>query len=564
MTFSTITTPFSYKGSYWAFSSFEESGKEQVYLKNVRESCSKTDYKLFKIDVIYRGEKVDYSCTGYINKLVLSCKFCEIEVFFSSKDTVCVYTDDPNTSLEFTLLFNGGYSFFYNKNISNTEYTMLNLPQNRINIAMLVKAGEIIPCAQNKEISFSLSANADGIFVSISEFLVEFTPDIAVESPEICQDKALDNYYTFTNTLLPTPKKEQHSRLLASYILWSCHVQKSKYLKRDAVYMSKNDMCNIWSWDNCMIAIALAYGQPSTALDQLLIPLDYQHENGAVPDFVNDVFCLYNFCKPPIYGWALNKIEKQIALDNHTLKTLYNKISKNTRWWFEHRDSDNDNVCEYLHGNDSGWDNSTLFLGEPPVETPDLQTFLILQMDYLISCCERLNLKDDLIYWQNMQQASLDAMLEHCFVDDFPVAKKSHTHEITSEKSLICFIPLMLAKRLPWSIRERLISTLKSDTYITDYGLATEPIDSPYYHSNGYWRGPIWGISTVMICEGLELCGEIELAKEIANKFSKLVAQSGMAENFDAVTGAPLKDKAFTWTSACYFYLSNRYLLDED
>ncbi len=560
MTFDILTTPFSYKGSFWAFNTYLEENSKQLYLKNVRESCSKTNYKLFKLEVFYNGLLSDYTCTACAHELIICGENYNVDVFFVDEDTIGFYTENSAITLKFTLLFNGGYSYFYNKNVNGDDYTVFNLPQNRINLAVRAECGTIAPQKDKKEISFLLTATKNGFYASLSEFEVEMQNTPNLQTPEICKNNAKQSFDNFAITMLPTKQNQMQSRYLAAYILWSCHVKQSRFLPRDAIYMSKNDMCNIWSWDNCMIAIALAYGQAQTALNQLLIPLDYQDEHGAVPDLVNDVFCLYNFCKPPIYGWALNKIEKHTNIDYETLKLFYDKISKNTKWWYSHRDSDNDYICEYLHGNDSGWDNSTLFLGEPPVETPDLQTFLILQMDYLISCCKRLNLADDLTYWQNLQSTCLSAMIEHCFLDDFSVAKKSGTHEMTLEKSLICFIPLMLGERLPENIRKKLLHELKNGNYITNYGLATEPLNSPHYKDNGYWQGPIWGISTVMITEALERCGEKTLATEIAEKFVKLVAQSGMAENFNAVTGAPLKDKAFTWTSACYFYLSNRYL----
>ena len=49
---------------------------------------------------------------------------------------------------------------------------------------------------------------------------------------------------------------------------------------------------------------------------------------------------------------------------------------------------------------------------------------------------------------------------------------------------------------------------------MTEYGLATEATDSPYYNPDGYWRGPIWGPTMVLFIEGLEECGEVEFAKE--------------------------------------------------
>jgi hypothetical protein len=40
-----------------------------------------------------------------------------------------------------------------------------------------------------------------------------------------------------------------------------------------------------------------------------------------------------------------------------------------------------------------------------------------------------------------------------------------------------------------------------------------------------------------------------------------MVNLSGMAENFDALTGAGLRDRAFTWTSSVFLILGHEYTL---
>ncbi len=563
MKFDILDVPFSYKGSFWAFSTYEEESGKILYLKNVRESCSVTNYKLFRIKLIYKGIEIGYTCSGNPQKMTITTSYGNVYISFCDRDSFVVQSDIQELEMEFYLTFNGGYSYSYRETHEKQEYILLNLPQNRIKMALHTTKGETKIKQEKKQIAFSLISGESGLLGVVQEIEVEWEYRAKCEDFQKLLELRKIEFEEFTNTMLPTPDTQEESRLLASYILWSCHVKKSRFLTGEAIYMSKNDMCNIWSWDNCMNAIAMSYGQQKTCLDQLMIPLDYQDEHGSIPDLVNDVFCLQNFCKPPIYGWAIQKISQNMTISDDIMKILYEKVGKNTDWWFNYRDSDRDYVCEYLHGNDSGWDNSTLFMGEPPVETPDLQTFLILQMDFLIEYCDRYERVDEKIYWEELQAKCLDAMIRECFIENYSVAKRSGSHEVTREKSLICYIPLMLGDRLPKEIRDNLLKELIEGEYLTEYGLATEPTNSIHYRPNGYWRGPIWGISTLMISEGLEKNGYGDLAKEIARRFADLVKKSGMAENFNAITGDALKDKAFTWTSACYFYMSNRYLLEE-
>ena len=118
----------------------------------------------------------------------------------------------------------------------------------------------------------------------------------------------------------------------------------------------------------------------------------------------------------------------------------------------------------------------------------------------------------------------------------------------------------MLGKKLPEKIREYLTEQLKSDKFLTEFGLATESPSSELYEADGYWRGPIWAPSTMLLADGLWECGEEEFVRDITHRFCKAVQQSGCAENFDALTGAGLRDRAYTWTASVMLVMAHEYL----
>ena len=64
----------------------------------------------------------------------------------------------------------------------------------------------------------------------------------------------------------------------------------------------------------------------------------------------------------------------------------------------------------------------------------------------------------------------------------------------------------------------------------------------------------------MILCDGLKKCGEEELARGTAWKFLQMCRTSGFAENFDAVTGEGLRDRAYTWTSSGAFILACEFL----
>ena len=112
---------------------------------------------------------------------------------------------------------------------------------------------------------------------------------------------------------------------------------------------------------------------------------------------------------------------------------------------------------------------------------------------------------------------------------------------------------------MPEEIKQSLLKELKSERYLTEYGLATEAVDSPYYQSKGYWRGPIWAPVMMLFTSIMEELGEVDFLEELVSKFYHCMNQNGMTENFDAINGTGLDDRAFAWTSSTYLHYLIKY-----
>ena len=327
------------------------------------------------------------------------------------------------------------------------------------------------------------------------------------------------------------------------------------FLKRPSMLMSKNHMTSVWSWDHCFNALALSYRNHGAAWEQFMLMFDFQDETGRLPDSVNDSRIIWNYVKPPIHGWTLLKmLENGIKLSENNLIEAYAALEKQIRWWLNYRNDGG--LCRYAHGNDSGWDNSTVFSAVPPVCSPDLQAFLAVQADALSKLAKRLNMPEKSEMWRIKSDEICGNFFDKCFIGGLPAAFKSGTREVIENQSLLPYICLILGERIPAEYREKMIGKLKTDGFISRYGFAT----SPAYRADGYWRGPIWAPSTVILCDGLAKCGETDLAKEAAAKFLNMCGTSGFAENFDAETGEGLRDRAYTWTSSAAFILAREYL----
>src|SRR5439155_941560 len=107
-------------------------------------------------------------------------------------------------------------------------------------------------------------------------------------------------------------------------------------------------------------------------------------------------------------------------------------------------------------------------------------------------------------------------------------------------------------------VRERLATAIAR--HRAPAGLATELTTSPLYQPDGYWRGPVWAPSTVLIEDGLRRAGHQVLADDISHRFRSVCERSGFAENFDAQTGEGLRDRAYTWTASAYLLLAAQHI----
>jgi hypothetical protein len=338
---------------------------------------------------------------------------------------------------------------------------------------------------------------------------------------------------------------------LASYVIWSATVDPAGFVTRPAVLMSKHWMDKVWSWDHCFNALALAPGAPELAWDQFQVVFDHQDPQGALPDSITHSEVLRNFVKPPIHGWTLGRLRSLLPDGLPDPELAYRQLSAWTSFWLDHRRAPGRPFPYYEHGNDSGWDNSTVFSDERLVESADLAAFLVLQMKELAVLGAEVG---DATPWDDRADAMLAAMLDELWDGGRFVSRGVMSGEFRATASLLDLMPVVLGEHLPREVFDQLCGGIAE--HLTSVGPATELPSSPYYEADGYWRGPVWAPATVLIEDGLRRGGAVELADVVSARFRATCEKSGFAENFDALTGQGLRDRAYTWTASAYLLLS--------
>jgi glycogen debranching enzyme len=408
-----------------------------------------------------------------------------------------------------------------------------------------------------------LFPDANGVLEAVfDEFLVEWMPYVNGKSFDEIEAEARDDFESWRDKLPAVPDQFAAARDLAAYMLWSNVVEPRGFVSRHAIYMSKNWMTALWSWDHCFNALALAGGLPDAAWDQLMVFFDSQDKCGALADYITPAFSDWGHCKPPVHGWTLARMLEWGDIDTVKLEEAYRPLCRWTDFWMTCRDDDNDGIPNYLHGNDSGWDNATVFDADANIETPDLSAYLVLQMDTLSDIARRLGKTGEAEDWRRRADRLLEAFLAHSYKDGAFVSLQSGTHASAGGPfCLMNCMPIVLGERLPSDVRQSLVDRLgEGGDFLTQYGYASESPKSPLYAPDGYWRGPIWPPTTLLIIDGLWRAGAKDLARTAARRYIEMCGRSGFSENHDALTGAPLRDPAYTWTASVFLVLASRYL----
>lgn len=355
----------------------------------------------------------------------------------------------------------------------------------------------------------------------------------------------------------PVEERYRETASGAAYLCWASIVAAQGNFAQPSMLMSKRRMTNTWNWDNYFNAWGLSLRDPELAWRIYQLHFTHQNPDGALADGINEQKIGWIYTKPPVHGLVLARLIETGVVTESRLAEIYPKLVRATRWWFRYRDDDGDLICQYHHGNDSGWDDATLFDLEPPVESPDLSALLVVQLRVLADVAHRLGLHGEAEEHTALAEQVLAALVEHSVRDARFVALKDTTHEQAPTSSLLLRVPMVLGALLPPEIADALASDLADPSrFLGPHGLATEAMDSDLFLPDGYWRGPGWAPALMLIVYGLVDAGRVELAREIARRFCDTCVRSGFAECFNVQTGAPLHDRGYTWTASVFTILA--------
>jgi len=332
------------------------------------------------------------------------------------------------------------------------------------------------------------------------------------------------------------------------------------------VMPSKAYYLGAWLWDNALHAIALRHLDIHLAQDQIKLMLDHQLPDGMLPDAIYDEGVVSEIdhpiharvTKPPILAWAAFKVyESQPDID--FLKEIYPALVRENSWWFAQNDIDANGLVEYAHPYSSGLDDNPLWDGEMPVESPDINTYLILQMESLAKIAAILGFQEEAKVWEKRAYSVTERMIASMWDEKKGFFWATHNNQRVAVTTPFNLLPLWTGNLSKEMVVKVIDNLTNPDLFGGEWMLPTVAKSDPKFDPEKMWRGPIWANINYFFVEALQRNNQPELAKDLALKTLNLINhQAGIYEYYNPLTGIPPESAApvFSWTAAVFIDLA--------
>jgi putative isomerase len=420
------------------------------------------------------------------------------------------------------------------------------------------------------------------------EFIVQASSDCAItltvdESTDLHREAlpfstacaaAETRWHTWFSRVPPVAERYRRTYAYAWWIMANNLISPQGQVVYEAMTPSKIDYVGLWLWDSAMHALAYRHVDPELARNQIRAMQACQLPDGMLPDAVYDEGIIaeidHPICaevtKPPILAWAALKLHETDP-DLEFLQEIYVPLVRWNAWWFSMNDDDVDGLAQYNHPYSSGLDDSPLWDHGMPVESPDLNTYLCVQMGSLASIAEALGMDAEGAMWRRRAQAIVRRMIQ-----DFWDEESGLFWALCEEQPVPVVTPFNLyplwTGQLPATIRDRLIAHLTDpDKFWGEIVIPTVARNDPHFDPETMWRGPVWVNINYFFIEALRQVGEEALARTLREKTLDLVmSQPSIYEYYNSETGEPPATAAdtFGWTAAVFIDLAIQSTREED
>ncbi len=417
------------------------------------------------------------------------------------------------------------------------------------------------PCSQT--VSLKFGEGTGGLLINLTPRLGfnRYVPEAAV----VLERARLRWEEWFSE--VPPVRPEFYPQYLYAWWLMAAGIISTRFFTtREVLTPSKIHYVGVWQWDALFHALAFRHAHHRLAKDQLRILLDHQREDGMLPDAVHDEGTITHLdfpieadvTKPPLLAWTIWKIYETTG-DKEFLQETYEATSRWINWWLQKNDRDGDGLCEYGHPFSSGLDDSPLWDGGMPVCSPDLNAYLILQMQCLADIAAVIGETSDVDKWKDQAAALMNRMDEILWDEQASLYFAHHEKEVIRLRTPFSLFPLLVGSLSPERAASLVEHLFDEKTFWTAFPVPSVAIDETAFDPEQMWRGPAWVNVNYLLVEGLTRSGYLKEAQKLRLiTLQKLMDLPDFYEYYNPLTGTPGSKAApiFGWSAALFIDLA--------
>ncbi len=409
-----------------------------------------------------------------------------------------------------------------------------------------------------------------------AELLLNITPRLGfnryIPDRQTVLDAAARRWHDWFAAAPPVLEPLRTQYYFAWWVMRAGLISTRFFTSREAMTPSKMYYVGVWQWDAYFHVLAYRHINKRLAQDQLRILLDHQREDGLIPDAIHDEGIVTHLdfpvdsdvTKPPLLAWAVWKLYEKDG-DREFLNEVYDPIVRATLWWLEQNDRDNNGLCEYGHPFSSGLDDNPLWDEGMPVESPDLNSYLVIQQDTLAKIANEIGEVKDAQMWSQRAADLAQRMIDNTWDEKAGLFWARKDGLPINVRTPFNLFPLITG-RMPPDITRRLVDHLTDEKeFWPPFPVPSVALNDAKYDPNQMWRGPTWVNINYLIIEGLRNAGYPEVSTELRRRTLDLIgAQKDIYEYYHPVTGEkpPKAAAIFGWSSAVFIDLAIQASLD--
>jgi hypothetical protein len=326
-------------------------------------------------------------------------------------------------------------------------------------------------------------------------------------------------------------------------------------------YTTKHDIGNAFFWDTSFTCVALREIDPSLAQEAILCFTENAGPRGSLPGTLCDSLRAGEG-QAPIMTWAAWSTYQR-SRDKNWLRRVYPALAGNHRFWFKYHASPR-GLCQYFNAGQIADDDARF----DPIqgtqrnasltgfESPDLNSFLVMDSRCLAAMADELALADDAQTWRGQADRLARQIVDTMYFPGdamFFDVKTGTREKLSGVKTPNMFLPLWAGTPLEREQIKAVVEQhmLNPNEFYRSLPFPSLSYDNPKYDPEGYWRGRIWPHVVYWMIQAMWRQGYEKQAEQTADRLLVMFEKTPwLHENYESAQGGGIGCLDYNWSCA--------------